>query len=741
MSAKTRLDRLELLKSGWLYKQVGGVMRSWQKRWFALTENGRLVYFKSRSASGQPRGVYYLSDCRLVCDRGTLCGQKGTWPTNIDHRRCFALVNADKLVCLYAQTKEDCWSWVKVLEKSRQECPSPPPDPSPPPSPVRKSASLEDDGGLSLSVADSAALSCSRDSLSLSIDGSNTGIQLSSSASASDWSQVHDKAQEPALPNHVTMDIQQSLLMLYQSLGNINATTGTQFSFMCNLGKIFNNIPPTVEERDRMGSIIYGKYLSVLSERLVSDLTDPAVKSAFLERVHKKQILFKLGQSPFALPLSPHAAIWIQDGILYLAVPNFHFGKHPFEPPSACQIPIVGVSDLPESGASVLFAETAWQEMWEAGRIDLLPARVKEDIYDAAHLLEGSLQAISRAAQRSFRFECEFDTIYENLPDSQYRKYIGSVVYGEYLLPLSVAIVKYCEDTVSQECFLSHVYNHQIVFCLGTESQNTSIIYKHGTLSILVSPQQFGSESFQPDLTLLSMRPQNSSELEMLSNNHIIYKRLPSEIQQDIEDAAPFLQSALKSLAALSGEEFTFKCNFEEVCAATRMSLRNRDIPGSTVFANYLTPTCDSIIEYLRGDIEARRPKFLDQIHCRQIFFSCGQPPASVTRRGEEKKAVAFSHRGTFHIICPGSEFGKERFNVDISKLISLPDEEELYIGAGSDITNEWLRELLGSSRQEMNGSLSRTSSCSTWTTGSRQDLYVQPSEVLRKSQVDIKQF
>ena len=418
------------------------------------------------------------------------------------------------------------------------------------------------------------------------------GVTISSSPSLGS-NTIHVRAQESSLPPHVMADIQLSLLQLNQSLGNINATTGVTFSFICNLGKVFNNVPPTVQERDRMGSIIYGKYLPALSDRLVSDLANAAVKTSFLERVHKHRILFKLGQSPFASPLSPLPAVWIQEGILHVTVPNFHFGKHPLDVPPVDRIPVVGLNDLPESGASDFFAESAWQDTWEAGLIDSLPARVKEDILDAAHLLEGSLEAISRAAQRSFRFECEFDVIYMNLPDeSKYRKYIGSVVYGEYLLPLSVAIVKYCEDSACRERFLSHVYNHRIVFSLhtlGSMSQNTTIVYKGGVLHVIVSPWQFGCEQFQPDLTLLSMRPDAE---DSATGGRIVCRRLPPEIQQDIRDATPFLTSALDSLAAMIGEEFSFECNFEEVWIAARASLRNRDIPGSTVYANYLTQTC-----------------------------------------------------------------------------------------------------------------------------------------------------
>ena len=183
-----------------------------------------------------------------------------------------------------------------------------------------------------------------------------------------------------------------------------------------------------------------------------------------------------------------------------------------------------------------------------------------------------------------------------------------------------------------------------------------------------------------------------------------------------------------------------------------------------------------SINEYLRQDEETRRPKLLERLHRRQIVFSCGQPPASVTRRGEEKKAVAFIHRGVFHIMCPGGDFGKEVFSVNVMKLLTLPDEEDLVyvlsffptvysnghyffcvhcntigvetsevnvviafvfrLGVSEETRSEWLQELLGrTGRHRMSGSLSRTSSgCSTWTNGSGLDVYVQPALVTKKS-------
>ena len=258
-------------------------------------------------------------------------------------------------------------------------------------------------------------------------------------SSTSIWNEVRDRAPSLGeLPHHVNINIQQSMLTLQQALGNINASVGKPFSFLCNFGKIYHGIPPTVEDREKLGSVVYGKYLSALSSQLVKYLRDDEARKSFLDLVFKQQIVFRLGQSPFVLPCAPDASVWVHDGILYIAVPCFHFGKKPFMP-RVDSIPVVGIDNMPESGMADLLPDS-WQDMWDAGEIDNLPSRIREEIYDSAHLLEGSLEAISCAVRQPFRFECKFDVLYTRLSqESQHRCDLGSVVYGEYLLPLSIA--------------------------------------------------------------------------------------------------------------------------------------------------------------------------------------------------------------------------------------------------------------------------------------------------------------
>jgi hypothetical protein len=405
------------------------------------------------------------------------------------------------------------------------------------------------------------------------------------------------------LPHHVNVDIQQSMLTLHQALGNINASAGKPFSFMCNFGKIYHGIPPSVQEREKLGSVVYGKYLSSLSNELVEYLSDEQRKQAFFKLVSKQQIVFRLGQSPFMPPCAPDASIWVHEGILYIAVPCFHFGKNPFKP-KVGSIPVVGIDNMPESGLADLLPET-WQDMWEVGEIEHLPHAVKEDIYDAAHLLEGSLEAISCAVQQGFRFECRFDSLYDCLPpDSPHRQHLGSIVYGEYLLPLSIEIAKLCENKQNRKEFLSTVYNHSIIFTLQSceqspaaecNTENTHILFELGTLYLIVANNRFGEEQFRPDLTLFGMHGEQSAmPLQIqLSSPYVSSRRLPLDVRRDIKDSTRFLHSALEKLRTGTGQEFFFECNFDDVFARTEASPRNRYIPGSTIYANYLLNTCE----------------------------------------------------------------------------------------------------------------------------------------------------
>lgn len=171
-------------------------------------------------------------------------------------------------------------------------------------------------------------------------------------------------------------------------------------------------------------------------------------------------------------------------------------------------------------------------------------------------------------------------------------------------------IAKLCEDRRKRDDFLSTVYNHRIVFSLQSceqllspvpehslvGSENSHLLFQSGTLYLIVANRQFGEEQFQPDLSLLSMCEEQDSMPSLnlqLSSPYVSSRRLPLDVRRDIKNATPFLHSALDRLASVTGKDFLFECNFDDVFVATEASPTNRYIPGSTVYANYLLHACD----------------------------------------------------------------------------------------------------------------------------------------------------
>ena len=169
-------------------------------------------------------------------------------------------------------------------------------------------------------------------------------------------------------------------------------------------------------------------------------------------------------------------------------------------------------------------------------------------------------------------------------------------------------IAKLCENKRSRDEFLSTVYNHAIVFtlqscqqlpvseCSHAGTENTHILFESGTLYLIVANSQFGEEQFRPDLTLLGMHGETEDETPLhlqLSSPYVSSRRLPLDVRRDIKDSARFLHSALQMLTTATGKEFFFECNFDDVFARTEASPRNRYIPGSTVYANYLLHACE----------------------------------------------------------------------------------------------------------------------------------------------------
>lgn len=88
-------------KEGYLTK-LGGVIKSWRKRWFVL-RNYKLSYFKSHQ-SASPIKVINLTEATEV-----------DYDNSTGKENCFKIVLPWRTFFIYALTPEECQSWVEVL--------------------------------------------------------------------------------------------------------------------------------------------------------------------------------------------------------------------------------------------------------------------------------------------------------------------------------------------------------------------------------------------------------------------------------------------------------------------------------------------------------------------------------------------------------------------------------------------------------------------------------------------------
>ena len=95
-------------------------------------------------------------------------------------------------------------------------------------------------------------------------------------------------------------------------------------------------------------------------------------------------------------------------------------------------------------------------------------------------------------------------------------------------------------------------------------------------------------------------------------------------------------------------------------------------------------PIC-SINRFVSEDPVHRRLEFLERVHRNQIVFCCRSLHSCDTSEVDDQKekerieaVTAFTHCGVLYIVCLGDHFGEEVFQLDVSKLQSVPDEDEL---------------------------------------------------------------
>ena len=89
--------------------RVGGVMKSWSKRWFILYEDGRLVFYKSPADWSNQGVTIDLAVCATVQDRVAF-GAKGLsvdWPTGVLRECCFVIATQTRPVYLYGTNKDE----------------------------------------------------------------------------------------------------------------------------------------------------------------------------------------------------------------------------------------------------------------------------------------------------------------------------------------------------------------------------------------------------------------------------------------------------------------------------------------------------------------------------------------------------------------------------------------------------------------------------------------------------------
>eukprot|EP01006_Ploeotia_vitrea_P015596 TRINITY_DN45224_c0_g1_i1.p2 TRINITY_DN45224_c0_g1~~TRINITY_DN45224_c0_g1_i1.p2 ORF type:complete len:402 (-),score=198.86 TRINITY_DN45224_c0_g1_i1:64-1269(-) len=99
------------VKEGELTKQ-GGSFKSWKKRWFVLTQDGVLYYFKSKPEPTQTaEGGIRLQNCG-VSDASAHTKKK----------HCISLMTSERVFFMVAQSQPEMHEWTIAIRKAIDEC-------------------------------------------------------------------------------------------------------------------------------------------------------------------------------------------------------------------------------------------------------------------------------------------------------------------------------------------------------------------------------------------------------------------------------------------------------------------------------------------------------------------------------------------------------------------------------------------------------------------------------------------
>eukprot|EP00051_Salpingoeca_urceolata_P016078 m.212034 g.212034 ORF g.212034 m.212034 type:complete len:162 (-) comp18583_c0_seq4:4769-5254(-) len=107
----------DIRMAGLLMKQ-GYIRRTWKLRWFELSTDGTIRYFKSDTGTATLKGSFHLSDCSAVFGTDELAAQ---WPESYPpamNRACrFGLQVGARTWMLVAPKPAECDAWMSAIRK------------------------------------------------------------------------------------------------------------------------------------------------------------------------------------------------------------------------------------------------------------------------------------------------------------------------------------------------------------------------------------------------------------------------------------------------------------------------------------------------------------------------------------------------------------------------------------------------------------------------------------------------
>ena len=112
--AGTREADPAIIAAGYLAKRTRGFGR-WKKRWWQLSDDGTLLYFKSEDRTKALGEIDVARSCYEVKLGGDQC--KVDFPRIIPPRCCFSFSVLKRTYYLYAATPGDAKHWAKTIEK------------------------------------------------------------------------------------------------------------------------------------------------------------------------------------------------------------------------------------------------------------------------------------------------------------------------------------------------------------------------------------------------------------------------------------------------------------------------------------------------------------------------------------------------------------------------------------------------------------------------------------------------